>query len=273
MIKYYFSAYALTKEFDLNAIAQSFHINKKYKWEDYLTLNSDQLEDILGDSEDKFVHIYSFGSIVFINFSAGEMTTFIKLMEDNFNSTTNPFSLKYIDEYQLDIVDNAELEVSNDHAVIPAANSKYIDIISLVLARSVALDKIEEGISKVTDKVEDIINYLETGKLNVRDKSLSKLIAEILGFKYTTISYIMILDKPDITWDYIDIDDFYYKLVELFELDDRFDQMKNKLGMLMDITEVFTTLMHENRSTRLEWMIIILIAIEIIIYLFELALK
>lgn len=274
MTKYYFSAYALTKEFELNSIAKYFNIEKKYKWEDSLVLNNQHLEDILGTLKNsKFVHIYSFGSIVLINFSDEEMTSFIKFLESNFNTSINPFTLKYTDEYELKISDAEPHSISNDYAICPVDKVGDIDIISLVLARSAALDKLENGISKVIDEVEDIIEVLEKGKLNLNDKDLAKMAARIFGFRYTSISYIMLLDKPDITWEDIDIDDFYYELAELFELEDRYNGAKKKLEFLTDMTEVFSSLTYERRSTRLEWMIIVLIAVEILLYLFEMFYK
>lgn len=273
MTKYFFSAYALTKEFDLNEIAKYYNINKKYKWEDYLVLGSDQLSSILSPTDTKIAHLYSFGCVVFINFSAAEMTSFIKVLETNFNASGQPFTLQYLDEYHLEIDSAKEVEITNDYAFLPEENFNCIDIISLILARSVALDRIENGIDKVLDEVEDVIQMLENGKLDITDKQLSKLASRILGIKHTSISYIMIMDKPDITWDDLDIDKFYYDLSELFEIEDRYHQLHDKIGFLMDVTEVFSSLAHESRSTRLEWYIIILITFELIVYLIELGTK
>jgi len=270
MSKYNFSAYALTKEFDLNSIAQHFNIHKEFKWEDNLILKKQHLIGIMELSELKSVYIYSFGSIVFINFSQTEMTTFMKFLEINFNILENPFALKFIDEYELDIIEGSEPSIANNHAICPTESKEFIDIISLVLARSVALDNIENSINKVIDEVEDIIVFLEKGKLNIKDASLAKLASKILGFKYTSISYIMIFDKPAITWEDIEVDNFYYELSDLFELQERYVQIRDKVEILMDITEVFSTLSHECRSTRLEWIIIILIAVEFATALIEL---
>lgn len=264
-----FSAYALTNEFDLNEIAEHFNITKRFRWEDYLILNNDKISNIITSPAPKSVYIYSFGSIVFINFSAAEMTIFIKYMENNFNQSKNSFSVRYIEEYKLEILPDSENLISNHITNFSEEKKENIDIISLVLARSVALERIEDSSSKALDEVEDIIKLLSKGKLNIKDEQLAKMASKILGFKYTSISYIMLLDKPDITWEDIDIDNFYYELIELFELKDRYEQVKHKLETLMDITEVFSTLTHARRSTRLEWMVIILILIEIFISFYE----
>lgn len=274
MIKYHFTAYALTKEFDLNLIAQHFKINRKFKWEDQLILKDTQLKEFLGDiSEHQFAYVYSFGSIVFVNIDTPEIKSAVSFFEKSFNISKNHFTTKFIDEYELEVDPEKTLEVTNNNAICPDDNKQYMNIISLILAKSVALEKIENGINNVMDEVEDIIDYLEKGRLNIKNEPLAKLASKILGFKHRSISYIMIFDKPDITWEDIKLDDFYYQLSELFELQDRYDQMRDKIEILTDITGVFTNLTHEHRATRLEWIIIILIAIEFVIGLIDLIFK
>jgi uncharacterized Rmd1/YagE family protein len=55
----------------------------------------------------------------------------------------------------------------------------------------------------------------------------------------------------------------------LFELRERYDKIRHKTEVLLDITEVFSSLSHAKRGTRLEWAVIILILIELILALWE----
>lgn len=80
----------------------------------------------------------------------------------------------------------------------------------------------------------------------------------------------MVLDKPDITWDNPEADRLYTTMAGLFELSQRYLEIKHKSETLLDMTSVFTDLSHARRAARLEWIIIILIAIEIVIYLVQL---
>jgi uncharacterized Rmd1/YagE family protein len=59
-------------------------------------------------------------------------------------------------------------------------------------------------------------------------------------------------------------------MASLFELNPRYQEIKHKSETLLDMTDVFSGLSHARRSARLEWIIIILIAIEIVIYLMQL---
>ncbi|HET6420155.1 MAG TPA: hypothetical protein VFG19_08370 [Geobacteraceae bacterium] len=62
-------------------------------------------------------------------------------------------------------------------------------------------------------------------------------------------------------------------MANLFELNQRYAEIRHKSETLMDITGVFSTLSHARRSARLELVIIVLIAIEIAIYVFEILRK
>jgi uncharacterized Rmd1/YagE family protein len=145
--------------------------------------------------------------------------------------------------------------------------------VATVLAKSVALERIERDTDVLLDEIEDIVGYLQQGKLNISDEQLGKMSARILGFKLSTISYIMLLDKPDITWVNEEAAALYDELGTLFELNDRYENIKHKTETLMDITEVFAGLTHARRGTRLEWAIIVLIGIEIVLSLVDMAMK
>jgi uncharacterized Rmd1/YagE family protein len=79
----------------------------------------------------------------------------------------------------------------------------------------------------------------------------------------------MVLDKPEITWENQEADSLYLTMADLFELRQRYEEIRHKSETLMDITEVFSSLSHARRASRLEWIIIILIFVEIVLYLFQ----
>jgi len=53
------------------------------------------------------------------------------------------------------------------------------------------------------------------------------------------------------------------------EADPRYQEIKHKSETLMDVTDVFSSLSHARRAARLEWIIIILIAFEIVMALLD----
>jgi uncharacterized Rmd1/YagE family protein len=178
-------------------------------------------------------------------------------------------TIKYVDHYALEIIGNGPTTITNDNAVMPTYDPGFIDIICFVIAKSVALERIEEQVDTLLDEMEGMISLLEHGKLGIPDRRLAKVASTILNFKYKSIASVMVLDKPEITWDNAEADRLYLTMANLFELNQRYLEIKHKSETLMDITEVFSTLSHSRRAARLEWIIIILITLEIIIYLVD----
>lgn len=260
-------AVMVANEINLNEIAAHFGINKKFKWEDILCLDSNHLKGILKEVENKRVFIFHFGSMVFMNVTFHEIKDVLNYLKKLDNSLPIKSAFDQMEEYKVKVGDPEEYIVDNEAVTIPEELYFYYEIAAMILAKSVALDKIEIDVDAVFDKVEEIMDKLKEGNLNIKDRQLSSLSARILTFKYNTISYIMLLDKPDIVWDNTDAERVYNDLSHLFELDERYENVRMKTEALMDITEMFASLAMSRRDARLEWIIIILIAVEIVMSL------
>lgn len=263
-----FTAFAVSGELDLNRLAAKLSIARKYRWEEPMRLNPvtftpSASSDALG------VHLYFFGSVVFLNCSDDIISRFFDSLKRHVEQLKGQTRLPFRDDYRLEIAADGEPSITNDAAIMPHRHEVLPDIISFVIAKSVALELIEERIDAVFDEFGGLIKQLEGGKLELPDRRLARLASSVLGFKYTSISHIMVLDKPDIAWDNEDADRFYQTMADLFELNPRYQEIKHKSETLMDVTDVFSSLSHARRSARLEWIIIILIAFEIVMTLWD----
>ncbi|WP_335574887.1 RMD1 family protein [Neobacillus vireti] len=263
-----FKAISITNEIDLNKIALQCGIPKKFTWEEPLILRGRILQTILGKEvdESKSVLVFSFGCVVFINHSTDdEIKVFL-----NYLQTFEPeMDLKnigrYSDDYSLHINEKAALELTDEYVVVPEYEPFYPELISTVLAKSVALEKTEEQLEGIHDRLETMIDRLEKGKLRIGNKELARTTAKILRHDYNTLAYIMILDKPDITWTSSNANEFYDKMMDFFELNDRHVILKSKTEILYNIIDGFSTISHSIRGLFVEWIVVILIVIEIVI--------
>lgn len=267
-----FNAYAVTNEIDLNKIAAECNIPKKYTWEEPLTLQGDILSSIMGKkiNNNQKVLIFSFGSVVFIDMDSSDTLKFLKYLKKfkpdidlkNWNA--------YSDDYELHVGRVEEIELTDKYVIVPRYEIYYPELISVVLAKSVALEKTEEQLGGILDKLETMIDNLEKGSLRIGNKQLARTIARVTRHEYNTINYIMILDKPDITWINSDAGEFYDMMSEFFELNDRFEIMKSKTDILNNIIEGFTSISHSIRGLFVEWVIVILIVIEVVLMIVDL---
>ena len=265
-----FKAYAITNEIDLNKIAVHCGIPKKFTWEEPLILKGEILTSILHKNVDEtqMVLVFSFGSIVFINHSTpNEIAALLNYLYSFEPDIDVKKADRYTDDYSLHLRETESIELTDEFVVVPEYESYYPELISTVLAKSVALEKIEEQLGHINDKLETMIDRLEKGKLRIGNKELARTTAKIIRHEYNTLAYVMILDKPDITWTSSSAGEFYDKLLEFFELNDRYLILKSKTDILYNIMDGFSTISHSIRGLFVEWIIVILILFEIVLSL------
>ncbi|MFK9090783.1 RMD1 family protein [Bacillus salipaludis] len=81
---------------------------------------------------------------------------------------------RYTDDYSIHISVNETIELTDEYVVVPEYESFYPELISTVLAKSVALEKTEEQLGKMHDTLETMINRLEKGKLRIGNKEVAR---------------------------------------------------------------------------------------------------
>ncbi len=271
MRKMMFKAYAVTNEIDLNKIAVECGIPKKYTWEEPLILKSEFLNKFLGKEPvgDQEIMVFSFGSVVFINIPEADIPKFLEYLKSFKPEIDLNTWRKYTDDYELRVGDS-DTVLNDEYAIVPHFEVFYPELISTVLAKSVALEKIEEMLGNILDKLESIIDRLEKGNLRIKEKELANATAKVARHEYNTINYVMILDKPDITWVNSTAEEFYTKMSNFFELNDRYEILKSKTGILNNILGGFSSISHSMRGLFVEWVIVILIVAEVILMVVDL---
>jgi uncharacterized Rmd1/YagE family protein len=263
-----FKAVAVSRELNLTAIASQFGIERPFSWEDTLSLSESHLEGILPQPASKGVYLFSFGTLVFVNCADSDIMdviAYLKKLDRNLAEFTR---VEYVDDYKL-TVSGDESSVTYDELIAPEMKDYYRQLVAVILAKSTAMERIEDEISRLFDDVEQFITQLKRGSLSISDERLARLSGRILSYRYSSISYIMILEKPDIVWRNQEAQELYSDLERLFELPDRYEKISHKTQTLLDMTQVFADLYHAKRGTRLEVAVILLIAFEIILSLVE----
>lgn len=268
-----FKAIVLTNELNLSKIAQHFGVKLKFKWEDFLLLKGEQLKGIIATGENKQIYLFHFGSMVSVNLQHHEImdvVRYLKRLDLNINEEK---VFTYEDDYSLEVSPDEEPAINNDMMLVHEQKKYHTDLVATVIAKSVSLDKSEVEVDVLLDKIEVVVHNLSQGNLGVSDSELARMTSEILTFRLDALSSLRLLDNPDITWDNEEASALYQELLVLFELKERYENLRHKTETLMDITDAFSGLAHAKRGTRLEWIIIILIAFEIVLSLYEMFVK
>ena len=273
-----FNAYAVTTEFDLNKLAAECRIPKKYTWEEPLALQGKILESIFGHpaGDEQSILVFAFGSIVFINISPDDEPVFVQYLRSLKPDLDIKSYRRFLDDYEIresgdfTVGKSFKFQITDQFAALYHIESYHPEMISTILAKSVALERIEEQMGKIFDTLEGMIDRLEKGKLRLGDRELARTTAKVIRHEYNTIAYIMILDKPDITRTNSDAAEFYDQMAKFFELNDRYQILKQKTDVLNIIIGHFSSISHSLRGLLVEWIILLLILVELVVMIVQL---
>ena len=92
-------------------------------------------------------------------------------------------------------------------------------------------------------------------------------IGNVLSVKQTAVAHLSLFDKPEEVWKSPDLENMYNRLNSEYELRSRFEILDKKINYLSDISQMLMNFLAEKRNAALEMIIIILIAIEIVLFL------
>ena len=142
----------------------------------------------------------------------------------------------------------------------------HVLVIADILAKSVALARYEREIASVFDTIEPEATALAmSGRLPRVRKALLQLIGSALLAQHRVSGRIAFAEKPDVLWDHPELERFYARLEDEYEIIERGTLLNGKVSVVGSAAQTFTDLMDTARSTRLELLIIVLILAELII--------
>jgi uncharacterized Rmd1/YagE family protein len=102
------------------------------------------------------------------------------------------------------------------------------------------------------------------GRLAISGKNLKKYIGKTLNLKNRISENLYIFDSPPETWEDENLNRIDVGLKRTFDLQERFRDIKEGLEIIRENLELFKDLLQYRNSTVLEWIIIILVAAEVV---------
>lgn len=262
-----FKAVAVAPELDLNRISTHFGMGRKYTWEEPLRLDAERLRGVLRIPEGREVFLFSFGTVVFKDCTPAEQNDVLEYLSGMSLNILREGPARWSDDLVVEVDPDSAILVGGEKVVVPNQESWITDMVATVLARSVALERVESALDRAMDRFEERIGQLDQGRIECDDRLLARDAALILRIDHQSLSWLGLLDRPELTWNNPPAESFYDELARVFEIPDRYSALRRKSDVLKDIDKTFSDLAHARRSTRLEWVVIWLIAIELVVAL------
>ena len=214
--------------------------------------------------KDQYAVLTKFGTVTFWNVPVrlrqqflGEVRPYVKSKKEHY-----PY-----DEDTKVLVGGGMEKVTFEKVYSAHLNVEKIKIISYVLSQSVALERYEDDIESNLSDFETVVDNLKTkGKASFSEKKLLKQIGRVFSVKQTTVVHLALFDKPESIWESPDLETLYNRMSSEYDLKVRFDVLDKKIDYLSDISKMLMNFLAEKRNAFLEIIIIILIAIDIVLW-------
>jgi uncharacterized Rmd1/YagE family protein len=142
---------------------------------------------------------------------------------------------------------------------------EVLRLIMLNVSQSVALDYYSEQTNLLQEETNSHTTNLERrGRLNISGANLKKYIGKVLNLKNRIAENLYIFDSPPETWEDENLNRIDQGLKRTFDLQERYRDIREGLEIVRENLELFKDLLQYRNSTFLEWIIIILVSLEVV---------
>jgi required for meiotic nuclear division protein 1 len=256
--RYFYHAYHLAETLKLKEIDRLFDKAAK-------TQSASKL--VYQDGEDRYFFVYRFGSIIFFNVEPERQRSIIERIKMVLGPKPEMLTSE---EFVVELQPGAKNDVGFERALLDRLTLERIELLALILAQSTALESFEFKVDELVRRTGDIGRTLkQKGRLAMSANEIKRFIGHCIETKQNLVASLYLLDKPDEVWNDQLLDALYRDAADMFELRDRYKTLDYKLRMIQENLELISELLQHRNANSLEVAIIVLIAVEIILFVMQ----
>lgn len=221
------------------------------------------------------VFFFDYGVVVFWDFSEAEEHYFLRWLEPVEQSKLSA-SNREVEEFHMQYRPVGQPRIFNDVIILrqlvddgPDATEQDLMIkltISHSIAQSVKLTLFEGLIDDTIDSTKHIPSFMaRTGKVPLKRRDIIRKIGHLFVMRMNVNLISPILDTPELFWSEPALGPVYEASRAYLEIGQRVQLLNQRVSVLSDLLEMLKEHLTAAHGEFLEWIIIILIAIEILI--------
>ncbi len=210
--------------------------------------------------------VFANGTLVTWNIKRYQMRPYLKLLQD---SLTNSLHKPLKDAFTYKITGRTNL-YPHDYFSVDCLELEEDDLelklsMSYGFSQSIKLKSYEEKLERQIKRYMPMTrNLSRSGLLSIRHKKIQKIIGAILTSKAELNLVSDFLYQPKFFWQHPNLEESYLKMQRYMDIPERAKVLNEKLNTLNEIFLMFNGYLETRHESRLEIIIIILIAVEII---------
>jgi uncharacterized Rmd1/YagE family protein len=211
--------------------------------------------------------LFDYAVLVCWNFNQDELSQLIAKIED---LVIEPIHRPSIEHYIYKQTDTDSFYIKDDCLYLDNTDRMTKLALSHAFAQSAKLEFFEEQAQTVINDNAYLSETLaETGIVPLTRKQLAKLRGALFKTSTDINLHFNLLDTPEFFWDNPNLEGLYQQLSKYLDFLPRIQILQKKLDTIHTLLDMLSTEQNHKHSAFLEWVIIVLIAVDILIYFFE----
>ncbi|KAI9823795.1 MAG: hypothetical protein M1819_001142 [Sarea resinae] len=212
------------------------------------------------------IFLFAYGAVVIWGMTKQQEARFLreiskfemeKLSEDDVQ--TEDFNFYYTRDYQA--------RIYNDFISLRDKKNYMTKLaISHALAQSVKVSLFEDLVDNTIEATKDLPEQIaQTGKVNLTSRQINMQIGELFILRINIHLQGSVLDSPELMWAEPQLEPVYLAVRSYLEMDQRVGLLTERLDVIGDLLAVLKDQLTHTHGEYLEWIVIVLIAAEIIV--------
>jgi uncharacterized Rmd1/YagE family protein len=213
---------------------------------------------------------HDFGAIVFLGVAPEERDRVMKaLLVQVAPEPHAPLQ----ETYTVEIDPAATPAVKFDRVVVPELDARAVELISLVVAQSVAMEYYEGDLDTMVADLEKRSRLLATeGALRGSVREMMRFIGQGMTIRSQVIHTLSLLESPGATWENEAYDRLYRGMRASFEIEERYRALDHEIRIVQDNLALLVDMVRQRRYTLLEVTVAVFVVVETLLFLGQLLL-
>ncbi|MFQ4140163.1 RMD1 family protein [Nodosilinea sp. PGN35] len=212
--------------------------------------------------------LFSYGAVVLFGLSEAAEQAFIASLRPYID---HPIDHPETEAATIRLTPDSSGKVQDGLIFLSSLDGLRLHLVADVMAKSVVLAYYEIGAAAVFDRIEPYAVELQhQHRPRVQGDQLLQQIGQTLMIQHKIVGRVEIVDKPELLWEYPELDPLYHRLEDEYEIRDRHSALERKLDLVSRTAETVIDLQRHQTGLRLEWYVVLLIVIEVLLSLYDL---
>ncbi len=210
------------------------------------------------------IFIFPFGIVIFWNCSTDQTKG---LLEEIGSFENDPHEKAFQDDFTFS-PHNSASRLHEDHIYLTSDDTLEKLAYSHGIAQSLKLSELENYAQQNIDKTTHIPrNIAKTGQSGMARREIAMLRGTLFIVETDINLTFELLDTPEFFWEYPEAEPFYTITTKYLDVVSRIEILNKKVSIIRDLLDILANEQNHKHSNFLEWIIIYLIAIEILIFI------